>query len=196
MTDKEFKQFIIDFPNRPHLVILGAGATIAAIPNGDKNGKKSSVMNNFIKELGLEDILKNVCLSTNSNNLEDIYSDLYDKDEYSEVKEKLEFSIKKDLKQLELPDSPTIYDLLILSLRDKDCIASFNWDDLLIQAYRRSSKITKNLPHLLFLHGNVNAGFCAKCLCYGALDNNKCPECSEPYIESPILFPIKKRLHH
>jgi len=26
--------------NRPHVVILGAGATMAAIPGGDKNGKK------------------------------------------------------------------------------------------------------------------------------------------------------------
>lgn len=38
--------------NRPHVVLLGAGATMAAIPNGDKNGRKSSVMNNFIEELG------------------------------------------------------------------------------------------------------------------------------------------------
>ena len=27
-----------------HTVLLGAGATMAAIPNGDKNGKKSSVI--------------------------------------------------------------------------------------------------------------------------------------------------------
>ena len=26
--------------NRPHVVLLGAGATMAAIPNGDKNGRK------------------------------------------------------------------------------------------------------------------------------------------------------------
>lgn len=30
---------------RPHVVILGAGASCAAIPNGDKNGKKISAMN-------------------------------------------------------------------------------------------------------------------------------------------------------
>ncbi len=29
--------------SRPHLVILGAGASIAAIPNGDLNGRKTSV---------------------------------------------------------------------------------------------------------------------------------------------------------
>ena len=37
-----------------HTVLLGAGATMAAIPNGDKNGKKSSVMNNLFSELGMD----------------------------------------------------------------------------------------------------------------------------------------------
>ena len=44
---------------RPHLVILGAGATIATIPAGDKYGRKSSVMDNFISELQLNDLFKN-----------------------------------------------------------------------------------------------------------------------------------------
>ena len=42
---------------RSHTVILGAGATIAAIPDGDKNGKSSSVMNGLLKKLNLEEIL-------------------------------------------------------------------------------------------------------------------------------------------
>ena len=61
---------------RRHTVILGAGATIAAIPNGDKNGKKSSVMNGLIEKLQLQNILDGVKLKTNSDNLEDIYSEL------------------------------------------------------------------------------------------------------------------------
>ena len=40
-----------DVVMRAHTVILGAGATMAAIPNGDKNGKKSSVMNGMISKL-------------------------------------------------------------------------------------------------------------------------------------------------
>ena len=47
---------------RRHTVILGAGATIAAIPNGDKNGKKSSVMNGLIEKLQLQNILYGVKL--------------------------------------------------------------------------------------------------------------------------------------
>ena len=59
---------------RSHTVILGAGATIAAIPDGDKNGKSSSVMNGLLKKLNLEEILAGVELQTKSENLEDIYS--------------------------------------------------------------------------------------------------------------------------
>ena len=66
---------------RRHTVILGAGATIAAIPNGDKNGKKSSVMNGLIEKLQLQNILDGVKLKTNSDNLEDIYSELYSRAE-------------------------------------------------------------------------------------------------------------------
>ena len=49
-----------------HTVILGAGATIAAIPNGDKNGRKSSVMNGLIEKLNLHEVLKGIELKTQS----------------------------------------------------------------------------------------------------------------------------------
>ena len=75
---------------RAHTVILGAGATMAAIPNGDKNGKKSSVMNGMISKLGLDDLLADVKLDTKSENIEDIYSELYMKPEYAEVVKELE----------------------------------------------------------------------------------------------------------
>ena len=40
---------------RAHTVILGAGATMAPIPNGDKSGKRSSVVQGVIQKLGLEE---------------------------------------------------------------------------------------------------------------------------------------------
>jgi hypothetical protein len=33
---------------------------------------------------------------------------------------------------LELPDHPTVYDHLLLSLRKKDAIFTFNWDPFLL----------------------------------------------------------------
>lgn len=124
---------------RPHLVILGAGATIATIPAGDKYGRKSSVMDNFISELQLNDLFKNIQLKTNSKNLENIYSELYERNDCQNIRLALEERIFNHFDLLCLPDQPTIYDLLIISLRKKDAIATFNWDPLLLQAYNRLS---------------------------------------------------------
>ena len=75
MSKELTEEEIFEIENtRPHVVILGAGATIATIPNGDKHGNPCSVMHGFVKNLGLESILANVELCTKSENIEDIYS--------------------------------------------------------------------------------------------------------------------------
>lgn len=175
--------------NRPHVVILGAGATMAAIPGGDKNGKRSSVMNGFIESLGMTEVLKGVNLKTNSNNLEDIYSELHRRPECGDIREELDGRIREYFSKLELPDEPNIYDLLLLALRKKDLVATFNWDPLLLQAYQRASRITKDLPDLAFLHGNVLVGYCRKHKCGGIL-TACCRECGEPFDPAPLLYPV------
>ena len=177
---------------RPHLVILGAGATVATIPFGDKNGRKASCMNNFIEELDMGAILDGVRLQTTSTNLEDIYSELHDRTDCTEVRETLEYRIYDYFRCLELPDQATIYDLLILSLRPKDCIATFNWDGLLVDAYNRVKKITGHLPNLIFLHGNVNVSYCPNCDSYGN-KRETCPRCKNKTIIPKLLYPIKHK---
>ena len=180
------------FCERPHLVILGAGATVATIPFGDKNGRKASCMNNFIEELDMGAILDGVRLHTTSTNLEDIYSELHDRTDCTEVRETLEHRIYDYFRCIELPDQATIYDLLILSLRPKDCIATFNWDGLLVDAYNRIKKITGHLPNLIFLHGNVNVSYCPNCDSYGN-KRETCPRCKKKTIIPKLLYPIKHK---
>lgn len=144
---------------RAHTVILGAGATIATIPNGDKNGKKSSVMSGLIEKLGMDDIFAGITMNTSSDNLEDIYSELYARPECKEVLLEPEKRLYNYFASLQIPDEPTVYDLLILGLTNKDAIATFNWDPLLIQAYVRCFDVTDNLPKIYCLYGNVAMGF-------------------------------------
>lgn len=177
---------------RAHTVILGAGATIATIPNGDKHGRKSSVMNGLIEKLNMQDLLANIELQTNSDNLEDIYAELHSRPECCDIVIELEKRLYDYFAELELPDNPTIYDLLILSLTDKDVIATFNWDPLLIQAYVRCYTITSNLPHILCLHGNVGVGFCTEHSEFGAIDA-ECPICGETLPPTKLLYPIKEK---
>jgi len=129
----------------PHVVLLGAGASCACISNGDKNGQKISVMDNFFENTGID-----IGYTGALKNLEDIYQDIDDS-----KKTVLENEVSKYFDKFILPDEPTIYDILIISLTRKDLIASFNWDPLLIQACQRCSKYTKDIPEIVFLHGNV-----------------------------------------
>lgn len=181
--------------SRPHVVILGAGASCAAIPNGDKNGRHISPMNNFIKNLGLMPILECVDIQTHSDNLEDIYMEL-DERSLSEknckyVKIKLENEIRKYISKYKIPDEPTIYDYLLLSLTSKDLVATFNWDPLLMQAYERVSKITENLPQLAFLHGNVAIGYCEKHNILGW--NDFYCRCGKKLTPVDLLYPVKDK---
>ena len=175
-----------------HVVILGAGATIAAIPNGDKNGIKSPAMNDFFIRTHMEHLLDDFEIKTTSTNLEDIYSELYENPKYKDKLGVLDDAIYDYFSKLKLPDEPTIYDLLILGLTKDDLIATFNWDPLLIQAYERCYLITDNLPKMAFLHGNVALGYCPDCLDYGDV-NNDCPTCGKKFERSKLLFPIKNK---
>lgn len=181
---QDFKE---KYCNRPHVVIVGAGASAAAM------GRKCPTMSNAIEVIGLDSILQGVSLNTQSKNLEDIYSELFSRgDECKSVRLKLEDKLYEYFSDVRLPDTLNIYDLLVLSLRNCDCIVSFNWDSLLIQAYNRMSKITSNLPEMLFLHGNVGAGVCAGCKRFGPIQNH-CPSCGRPFSRVPLLYPVAQK---
>lgn len=175
-----------------HTVILGAGATVATIPNGDKNGKKSSVMSGLIEKLHLREVLEGIELKTTSDNLEDIYSELHSRPECAHATEELERRLYSYFDSLELPDEPTIYDLLILSLTKKDVVATFNWDPLLLQAYVRCHNLTDNLPHILCLHGNVAMGYCEKHMEYG-MKQAICPDCRNIFSPTKLLYPVAEK---
>lgn len=183
---------------RPHVVILGAGASCAAIPNGDKNGKKISAMNGFIEKLGLDYIISGLSLDTNSNNLEDIYMEISEKSAPGNIFEKakleLETKIYEYMSDYTIPDNPTVYDFLIFSLTSKDLIATFNWDPLLVQAYMRVMRYSKNLPELAFLHGNVAVGYCEKDNAIGKI--GAFCKCGEPLQGIELLYPIKNKDYH
>ena len=180
---------------RPHVVLLGAGASCAAIPNGDRNGKKISAMNGFIQKLNLTDVLSGIRLDTASENLEDIYMEIAEKanpgNAYDKVKDELENRIYQYMSDYVIPDSPTVYDFLLLSLTSKDLVATFNWDPLLVQSYARVMRYTNNLPELAFLHGNVAVGYCKDDNVMGNI--GKPCKCGKPLTGVKLLYPIKKK---
>ncbi|MHA1756318.1 MAG: hypothetical protein ACTSVV_06080 [Promethearchaeota archaeon] len=122
---------------KPHIVILGADASRATFPHSDKNGKLLPVMNDLIEILKLRELLRSSGVDLKQSNFEVIYDYLCQNDSYSDLKKELELRVYRDFEQLRISDKPTIYDHLLLSLREKDVIATFNWDSLILQAYSR-----------------------------------------------------------
>ena len=175
---------------RPHVVLLGAGASRAACLTGDRNGRILPLMLDLVKVVNLESLLKQWGINSEQN-FEEIFSDLYEKKQFQKI-ETIQKAIEDYFDKIELPEKPTIYDHLILSLRNKDLIATFNWDPLLTQAYLRNKKAGLSLPKLAFLHGNICIGYCEKDKVKG-LAGSPCARCGERFVSTPLLYPIKNK---
>lgn len=176
---------------KPHVVILGAGASLATFPKGDKRGKQIPLMCNLVETLGLSSELDRYGIPWEGKNFEEIYSDLYEDARYERLVITINTSVQEYFSELKLPDYPTLYDHLVLSLRRKDLIATFNWDPFLYYACWRNHKIAE-LPGVVYLHGNVAIGSCLKDNKAG-LTGTKCSVCGNQFIPSNLLFPIKQK---
>lgn len=182
------RQELIENPKniKPHVVLLGAGASKAAFLNGDGSGKELPVMNDLVKILDLNPLLTKSKIDS-SENFETIYSQLTD----DGLKKEIEDRIVDYFSKLSLPDTVTIYDQLLLSLREKDAIFTFNWDPFLFDAYQRNNGIVP-LPRIFFLHGNVRIGACETCDNWGN-KLNYCPVCDVKFKDVPLLYPIERK---
>lgn len=176
---------------RPHVVVLGAGASRAAFPNGDAHGHQLPLMDDLIELIELKPLLANAITSESLGNFETVFAQLYEKPESSHIMLTIERRIEQYFSKLRLPESATIYDQVLLSLRPKDAVFTFNWDPFLFDAYQRNRNIV-GLPSIFFLHGNVRVGRCAKHNRWG-LKEEKCSDCGNPLHSVPLLYPITRK---
>lgn len=183
---------IVNFPNRPHLVILGAGASKDAMPDGDVRGKRLPVMKEFISTMGITEYVRRIDGVPKTDDIEEVYSWLSESGRHQDELFVIENVIRDYFADIELPSTLTKYDLLVLSLRKKDYIATFNWDGALVQSYMRMRRITDDMPQMLFLHGNVEVGYCPECKTYGHY-LAKCHKCGKPFEEVPLLYPVRHK---
>jgi len=142
-------------------------------------------MADFVEIVGIETIIKNAGYDP-AQNFEKIYSDIH-KAGAKDTLDELDAAVRAHFSSLLLPDEPTLYDYLILSLRQKDMIVTFNWDPLLIQAYKRWRHLGMVLPELAFLHGNVDLGIDLKNKTYTFLSD-------KPHLSpTQLLYPVEKK---
>lgn len=196
MKERAYNRYVL-ITKRPHLVLLGAGASLAAFPNGEKNGIELPLMINFVETVnGLSDYLNKYGIDYREKNFEDLYSSLYAESRYNEIRQALEELIYSYFARMELPNEPTLYDHLVLSLTGRDVVATFNWDPFLWQAMCRNRHRVgdDNLPWSFYLHGNTAIGVCTKHEKI-QIGHRGCPcsKCRMPLGRSKLLHPIGKK---
>ena len=176
---------------QPHVVILGAGASRQACPAGDASGRTLPLMKDLVSVVGLGPILAKHGVDFDDGDFERLYSQLTGQHQFDGCREALEKRIHEEFSTLRLPDHPTVYDHLVLSLRPRDVIATFNWDPLLVQAAQRNATHVE-IPRLLFLHGNVAVGYCERDKRKGPYPGI-CPKCGEVYQATRLLYPVREK---
>jgi hypothetical protein len=179
--------------DRPHVVILGAGASKAAFPAGDANGLRLPLLNELVETVGLDHVLERSGVRWRGVNFEELYSDLEESGRFGPLLNELEAYLELYFRKLRLPERATIYDQLVASLRAKDVIATFNWDPLLQQAFARARGTNRELPRLICLHGGIGVGYCDghKPIKVGRL-GSLC-ECKKPLKPTKLLYPVRKK---
>ena len=176
-----------------HVVILGAGASIAStFRNPEANGKRLPSMDNFIDLVGLSDIVDSLPEKLKAKNFEQLYTNLHNDNPNSDEILEIQNRVYDYFKDMKLPENEaTIYDFLVLSLRPRDLIATFNWDPFLYQAFCRNGHIA-DMPYLSFLHGSVSIGY--------SKDDKRCGPVGmqmrrdEGVFEpTPLLYPVSQK---
>jgi hypothetical protein len=173
------------FPAVPHVVILGAGASKAAFPDGDKYRKPLPLLDELANIVGRTwtDLL--TLASPPVSGFEAQFSWIRKCGKFAAELARVEALVFQYFDELELPDIATMYDYLVLGLRAKDTIATFNWDPLLFLAHRRNRRVAE-LPDLRFLHGCVAYFTCSEHDVLGSA-NEGCPVCGK-FLEPGRLF--------
>lgn len=146
-------------------------------------------MADLVTKLGIEEVIQSAGYDP-TGNFETIYSAIYNEGK-DQTLENLDEAVRRYFSALELPATPTLYDYLVLSLRPKDLIVTFNWDPLLPQAFRRWRHLGKVLPQIVFLHGNVDISIDAVGGWYRFTAD--VPVGADSFRPSRLLYPVEKK---
>src|SRR5262249_28807494 len=112
---------------------------------------------------------------------------------HDEIADHVDREVRNYFSDIEIVEATTIYDHLLLSLRGKDLIATFNWDPLLVQAHHRLVNAgARDLPEMAFLHGNVAVGACTEHDVQGDI-RARCPTCEKPLEPVRLLYPVSEK---
>jgi hypothetical protein len=147
-------------------------------------------MEDLVRVLDLTDLLDRHRIAYDQRSFESVYAEVCSEPAHARLRTVLENAVHQYFRGLELPATPTLYDHLLLSLRSKDVVATFNWDPFLVDTWNRNSVRTE-LPHILHLHGNVRVGCCLEHHERGHILAG-CPTCGS-FSPTRLLYPVENK---
>jgi hypothetical protein len=147
-------------------------------------------MANLVEVLGTKDLIAATGHDPSAG-FESLYSTLCADDPKSRVVQQIEQRVEDYFTELALPAYPTIYDFLLLSLREKDAIFTFNWDPFLVDAHARHVDSVP-MPHIFHLHGNVRVAFCENCR-LAMRKATLCHKCGGKLMPTRLLYPVEQK---
>jgi hypothetical protein len=148
-------------------------------------------MMDLVETIGLQDLVNRTGIHWQGRNFEEFYCKLHLDSSKAGIRKKIESHIFDYFENLQITDKPCLYDYLVLSLRAKDVIATFNWDPFLMQACKRNARFAEP-PSLIFLHGNTGIAYrmksngVVKIIPAGPGEINQFSECQRPSILWPV----------
>ncbi|MGI8727489.1 MAG: hypothetical protein ACR2K6_07400 [Solirubrobacterales bacterium] len=155
-----------------------AGASIAAVPE-DRNGRKLPDMRGLASIDEIQELFAKTDVQDAQADFEAAYASLRAGGRFDEVAERIDHEVRKYFAAVQIGDEPTIYDHLLLGLRPKDLVATFNWDPLIEAEMRLRRAGISQLPQVVVLHGNVAISACVAHQTAGLTDG-RCSACGEP----------------
>src|SRR3990170_7903954 len=98
----------------PHLLILGSGASVAALPHGDANGRPVPMFQDLPDIIEADKLLLAYGIDRAGRDFEELFSDIHSADPLHEVLGILEAKVRDYFSRLELPHTPNLYDHIVL----------------------------------------------------------------------------------
>jgi hypothetical protein len=172
-------------------VLLGAGASRAALPEGDRRGRPVPLLRDVADDLGLAQHFPEELRELAASNFEDAYSQLHDR--APTRCGPIDDAVRAHFAQIELPDEPNLYDVLTLSLRSKDVICTFNWDPFLLQSRIRLAALGCRTCHRSISFTATFSPVSVRLTKRWALLGRACSRCGEPFEPSPLLYPVEHK---
>ncbi len=159
----------------------------------DARGKRIPLLAEVADFLDLQKYFPKDLRLISISDFESAFSLLHSRDPQSCIP--IEHQIHEYFSAMLLPDELTIYDQLLLGLRRKDAIFTFNWDPLIVQSYSRIAESVgrEHLPSIYFLHGNAAINNCPTCVPNCGIGKRKCPVCRVPMIQTQLVYPVGKK---